>query len=198
MFCKRSLISGWASARAISLLIWCSMARGVPAGASHACEPSRAAPGSTSDRAGTSGSNAVRVGSTASGSRRPSLIIGIDGPSPATPYCTRPAMTSMRNSGCPLNATCTALMPATSRKRSPFICVPLPAPAEPKNTLPGCACASAIKSFTDFTPSEGATTSASVLKPMLATAEKSFNGSYGRLGCIAAVMAKPGDTASNV
>ena len=55
-------------------------------------------------------------------------------------------------------------------------------------SLPGCALATALKSFTDFTLSDGVTTRMFVLKPICETPTKSFSGSYGRAACIAVAI----------
>jgi hypothetical protein len=63
---------------------------------------------------------------------------------------------------------------------------------EAKTSLPGCAFASAMSSFTDFTPRLGVTTSTFVLKPIWLIPEKSFRGSYGTLGCSTVLIARLG------
>ena len=54
---------------------------------------------------------------------------------------TRPAMTSLSDSGAPLYGTWVASMPAASLNISPLIWVPLPMPAELKLIWPGRALA---------------------------------------------------------
>ena len=53
----------------------------------------------------------------------------------------------------------------------------LPTPAELKKILPGLALASSMKSFSDFTPSVGVTTSMLLEKPIRVTPAKSLSGS---------------------
>ena len=63
-------------------------------------------------------------------------------------------------SALPLYGTCSSLTPASMLKSSPPRCEPLPRPAEPKVIWPGFAFASAIRSLTDLTGSDGCTISA--------------------------------------
>ena len=67
--------------------------------------------------------------------------------------------------------------------------LPMPEPAKP--IFPGCAFASAISSCTDFTGSEGCTTSTLGPSAIRLTGSKSFTGSYGTL----LVQARIGDEA---
>ena len=68
---------------------------------------------------------------------------------------TRPLITSVSDSGMPLNGMCTTSMPALCLNISPAKCVPLPLPAEEKLIWPGFAFASAIRSCTVLTLSDG-------------------------------------------
>jgi len=76
--------------------------------------------------------------------------------------------------------------------------VPLPAPEELKKICPGRAWAYAMKSLTDLTPSDGGTTSATVLKPIWVIPEKSLTALYGRFLCTAAPMANCPDSINTV
>ncbi len=61
---------------------------------------------------------------------------------------------------------CVTLMPAASLNLSPSMWLPPPAPEELNRIWPGLGWASAMRSLTVFTPSEGATTKAEVEKPI--------------------------------
>ena len=68
-------------------------------------------------------------------------------------------------------------MPAMRLNLAPVRWLALPVALEAKMSLPGCALASAMKSLTDLTPSEGAATSTFVLNPIWLTPAKSLIGS---------------------
>jgi len=59
----------------------------------------------------------------------------------------------------------------------PNRCGELPLPDDPKLIWPGCALASAMSCFTDFTGSDGCTTTTQGASPTRVTAAKSVKGS---------------------
>src|SRR5262245_26962376 len=82
----------------------------------------------------------------------------------------------------PLYGTCTRSTPAMLLNISPAKCGVLPLPAEGKLSLPGCAWAYAINSFTDFTGNDGCTTTKCGTEAVSVTGAKSLITSYGNCG----------------
>jgi hypothetical protein len=66
--------------------------------------------------------------------------------------------------------------------------VELPTPDDPNESVPGFSLASAINSFTVFTPASGLTTSTVGVEVRSATGSKSFMMSNGRLLLVAALI----------
>src|SRR5258706_5572094 len=130
---RRSFMSGDASARFTSALIFSSRSFGVFPGASRPTQKSNSPPGNPASAiVGTLGSAALRLAVlTASARSLPSWI----GPRLAMigtqEYCSRAPIVSERIGGVPLSGTCTALIPAARLNFSVLMCAALPTPAVP-------------------------------------------------------------------
>ena len=94
---------------------------------------------------------------------------------PGNPIFTWPPSTSAIAAPLPLYETCVTMMPAIDMNSSPNRCCPPPPPEEAQSSLPGWGRASAMSSLTDFTPSDGCTTSTFGEEANIATCAKSFS-----------------------
>src|SRR5258706_1129059 len=157
---KRCRVSASLRMRTISRLSLATTGRGTPEAVSipnHRIDSNPGTP--VSATVGTAGSNGSRFAEdTASATSFPSLTRFTEFAIGAMKNCTRPVMVSVRDSGIPLNGTCTTSTAAMALNISAAKWVPLPTPAEEKFSWPGFALAAAIRSATDRRPSEGATT----------------------------------------
>src|SRR5450631_2442060 len=105
---------------------------------------------------GISGSALARVGlETAIGLTRPFLMKAIAAGSDENMTCTCPLARSVNAGGAPLYGTCVHVTLTMERNNSPARCVIVPLPAEATLSSPGLDLASAVKSFTVATGSDG-------------------------------------------
>lgn len=154
-------------------------------------------PGSPdSANVGRSGKTSLRLALvTPSPLNRPARTWGIEDSTLLNASSMCPPIKSVKTGPAPLYGTCTISMRAAELSISPARWVTIPMPAEPKLSCLGRAFASAIRSFTDRTGTEGC---ANIRKGAVAnneTGEKSFTGSYGsfwyKLGLMVSALLLP-------
>ena len=157
------------------------ISRGVPVGASNPVQPVMTtvlnpasvmlgASGNTGDRA---------IPHVASNFSLPALICGTTPCMGVKIKAICPLKRSTTAGVSPLYGTCSMRMPICDENNSPPKCVWLPMPKEPKPSSPGRAFASATRSFTLLTGSEGLITSPKVLVAVCVIGAKSRSVSYG-------------------
>ena len=95
--------------------------------------------------------------------------------------CTWPDIASISAGPVPLYGIWAILTPAMVRNSSNAMWVELPWPAVPQSSIPGFALASASRSLTDLTGSEGCVRSRNGAWTTSEIGAKSLTGSYGRL-----------------
>src|SRR5450755_1290528 len=177
IFC---LISGCVSTLESAPCRTCTVSLGVAAGTSMPYQLVMSNPGTVAAIGGMSGAIGEGCGLVTPSPRNlPSLISGRHWRMFMKYTCTRPPSTSTNAGPAPLYGTDTSFTPAETLKSSADKCGNEPIPALPTFNCPGCDLASAINSFTDFTGSDGCTTSTSGPDARRVTGARSFAWSYG-------------------